>query len=1685
MTTTPFAFTRQFLDGSLDSSCDLLDAYDYDARFFYESLLPLANPMIYSLLGFLATLTSAAHNLVSYYWVLLLFVGVMILRQGLTQKLRLFTRKHGRWRHRKFFPSLFLLLSSVSVNYSQLAHALQLSSGRVLRMVFNRPNYELTNDGSLLPTAEELFPRAVDPVCDPNHFFYPEFFDLLPFDEYADQGELKPSLLHLSGYGRDWMSKMMQQASAAEFLFHDIDTTECLDDVSLGTTLTQDSTSCTSTDAFDLDNILHFHGTNAFSSLDDETASSLSRHLSQVAPMGTIHITPQCHASLTPDFVDTKMLLRSTRLAGLHANPEIEDRIFPVLVDTGCSVSTSGFIEDFDGALVYGDFGAIKTANGMAQIKGFGMLRWQTIDEKGHKTIIRVPGFYAPAIPMRLFSPQDYGRYHSFDMEEPSMTGSHAWFSFTCLVDAEIDKVAADKEETTTVVTHNEPMSRLFFFYCERNGKPSPVLPDPAEAPSSQVPQPQPCPCTHKTAHVSQNVLDPKNANLSVSQKRLLLDHYRFGHVSMKVIQSLYKEPSDANTPFIDSTTTCPPCVQPKVREQLTCSIPKCEICEIARARRRTTGVKKSKPTDSVPVLRVDDLEPGDCFSVDQYESSVRGRLPHTRGREGTSSRYRGGTLCYDHASGKIFARHQVSLGSTETIASKRSIEREALGCGVFVKEYHSDNGIFTSRDFEEALENDEQFIKKSGVGAKHQNAVAERAIGTVQNMARAMLLHVRIHWPDEFDPALWPFALDYAIWIYNHIPHADRANMCPEELFTKTKMGCWALRRARVFGCPAFVLDNRLQDGKKIPKWEPRARTGMFLGFSSEHSTTVGLILNLKTGHISPQFHVVYDELFTTVTTDMTVDLEENWLDLWRNSREFYLEDWDPTVDGELPGLDPDYADESDSDSDDDNEPFDPPDSGTMDQWQLPKPRKRAPRSPTPPPKRTGFFDVEEAEQPSAPSKKVSFLPDEAEKEKDGDKSDAERSDGSASSINRRMDLLELDSDDDDEEPKVADEEPPTPPSPSPRDSDDEEPSSPEPPRPSPTRRTRRGTAYTTSVNPAFRAIKSNLYSHVQRVHDSSNLSYVTLDWESVSETSLYVYFHELFTYYVDPKTKELLDPDAFHPLALASKLESEDYPSFKEILRMDHEEREKWFDSMNEELKVLFESGVMEFVDREEVRAKKQEIVKSTWAFRKKRAPGTGNVTRYKSRLCVRGDLQVDKDTYGPNQTFAPVVDWMTVRLLFTLSIVEKWTTASIDFKSAFTQAQLPTPIYLEPPPGFLKGNPELRDKVIKVKTSLYGDRRAANLWYKKIAATLTSSKLGYRVSEFDPCLFVRKDCIILLYVDDAILMGRDENAITKALSELKDEDYIFSRDGDFKSYLGIHIDHRDDGSIKMSQAHLARSLVDSTGLSDANNARTPSTGPLFRYNDSEPFDRSLFNYRSAIGIAQYLGNNTRPDCAYAINSCARFCVDPREPHGAAVKRLVRYIKGTAEEGLIIKPNLANLAIDCHVDADFAGNWDKSDPEDASCVKSRTGYLITFADVPLVWKSKVQDHIALSTMESEYIALSTAMRTLLFIRALFGELCEHHNLAYGNKISKISTVFEDNRAAKILATTDPPRLTPRSKSLAVRYHWFRSHLGVKKDGSGIIVQDVASALNKADFLTKALNHADFVANRLAVCGW
>ena len=100
---------------------------------------------------------------------------------------------------------------------------------------------------------------------------------------------------------------------------------------------------------------------------------------------------------------------------------------------------------------------------------------------------------------------------------------------------------------------------------------------------------------------------------------------------------------------------------------------------------------------------------------------------------------------------------------------------------------------------------------------------------------------------------------------------------------------------------------------------------------------------------------------------------------------------------------------------------------------------------------------------------------------------------------------------------------------------------------------------------------------------------------------------------------------------------------------------------------------------------------------------------------------------------------------------------------------------------------------------------------------------------------------------------------------------------------------------------------------------------------------------------------------------------------------------------------------------------------------------------------------------MDSKYIALSMSMRSLIHLRGLLFETNSRFDCGFGEMLSTISTVFEDNRTAEILATTDPPQMTPRTKHLAVKYHWFCSHLLDK-----IVTISIASQDNKVDIFTK-----------------
>jgi hypothetical protein len=178
---------------------------------------------------------------------------------------------------------------------------------------------------------------------------------------------------------------------------------------------------------------------------------------------------------------------------------------------------------------------------------------------------------------------------------------------------------------------------------------------------------------------------------------------------------------------------------------------------------------------------------------------------------------------------------------------------------------------------------------------------------------------------------------------------------------------------------------------------------------------------------------------------------------------------------------------------------------------------------------------------------------------------------------------------------------------------------------------------------------------------------------------------------------------------------------------------------------------------------------------------------------------------------------------------------------------------------------------------------------------------------------------------------------------------------------------------------------------------------------------------------------------DIAFATHQCVRFSHAPKTSHANAVKLIVRYLKGTAENGLIIKPrNLYEL--DCYVDADFAGLYIYEDDQDPVCVKSRTDYVLLLAVCPVLWVSKLQTKITVSTMEAEYVALSQAMRDLIPMRRTMSLICDTV-LGKGKYEARMrSNVFEDNQGTLQLARA--PRMPPRTKHYGVNEFFLCDHV-------------------------------------------
>ena len=222
--------------------------------------------------------------------------------------------------------------------------------------------------------------------------------------------------------------------------------------------------------------------------------------------------------------------------------------------------------------------------------------------------------------------------------------------------------------------------------------------------------------------------------------------------------------------------------------------------------------------------------------------------------------------------------------------------------------------------------------------------------------------------------------------------------------------------------------------------------------------------------------------------------------------------------------------------------------------------------------------------------------------------------------------------------------------------------------------------------------------------------------------------------------------------------------------------------------------------------------------------------------------------------------------------------------------------------------------------------------------------------------------------------------------------------------------------------------------------------------------------------------------PDLGFAVSQAARFAFDPKRSHEIALIQIGQYLKATKERGMILKPlQDSKFKMDVYVDSDFMGLYGKELRTNPDNVKSRTGFVILLNGCPIVWASKLQSSISLSTMMAEYYALSTAMREVLPLRDRIVSVAEGLGIDTHCLTEFKTTVWEDNMGALTLANMDPGQYTARSKFYDCKVHWFRSMLKL----NSITVEKVDTKIQLADALTKPLSKEPFEYLRKLMIGW
>lgn len=443
----------------------------------------------------------------------------------------------------------------------------------------------------------------------------------------------------------------------------------------------------------------------------------------------------------------------------------------------------------------------------------------------------------------------------------------------------------------------------------------------------------------------------------------------------------------------------------------------------------------------------------------------------------------------------------------------------------------------------------------------------------------------------------------------------------------------------------------------------------------------------------------------------------------------------------------------------------------------------------------------------------------------------------------------------------------------------------------------------------------------------------------------------------------------------------------------------------------------------------------------------------TKAKARLVARGDMQREFVDFG--DLYAPTVAASSVRMLAALAIECDMELCHFDIDQAFVRADLEEDVFMRLPDGC----GALSGKIVKLSKTLYGLRQASRQWYALLKKCLLA--LGFEQCLADSCVFRLMEggavvLILVVHVDDIFAVGKKERC--DQFGEDLNKMVPVKNLGELQWYSGCFYERdREAGRLKISQQTYTEELGEKFGVQWGGSIPLATTCKLWEFEVDEPNVGRIF--RELIGSLLWIALLSRPDIVNAVRAIARYCSAPKAIHMKAALGVLGYAVRTSSFGITFqKGAVEGLHLIAFADADYASK--------AADRRSVSGGVVMCAGGPILWYSKTQKCVTLSTTQAEYVAMSDVGKEILFLRQVWRFMLPKAGMP-------CIPLFEDNEGAIQIAKH--PISNSNSKHIDVRHHFLRELVERKE----IKVVHVASQYQHADFLTKALPVRDFEFHR------